>query len=442
MSLTLYAPREIFAEETIATQTDQFGPRLESLITLITESIETRAIQKPNDLVDDPRIKAIEKAVFDRLKLKIKLIPNELVAATLPFYSNKNHIFLPDMLRGSLNIREQDKLLRTFDSKKGTVNLEKATVGGIFSEYVHPVYINFALLVNHFKMTAPEITAILLHELGHDFYGCYYADRTDTTNQVLASIARRLMGDHESGDIDYIYSELNKITDDVTKEQVDKMLNGPRVVAGATWFKIILGVVRSQMLDDTYNQTAYEQRADNFASRFGYGKSLILGLDKLSDLDPGKSKSIRVLTNMVYVASVVALGAVIFGLLATGSVFLGLIFIAYKFLYLSLFREDVQDHTYDSLKQRYLRVRQDVIDQLKQTTLNKDKVQDLLNAVYVMDDAIKNTVSFRSLGTTVANFLFSGSRKASQSIDDQQLLEAMASNDLFIQSAELRLRHA
>ena len=218
------------------------------------------------------------------------------------------------------------------------------------------------------------------------------------------------------------------------------MLNGPRIVAGATWFKIMMGTVRSQMLNDTYTETAFEQRADNFAARFGYGKQLVLGLDKLSSMDPAKSRSLRIFVNMTYLVSVVAIASLIFGLLATGSVFLGLLFVAYKYLFLSFYREDMQDHTYDGLKQRYLRVRQDVIDQLKQMTLDKDKTRELLAAISTMDAVIKDTSTFKAIGTTVANFLFSGSRKATQSIEDQQLLEAMASNDLFIQSAELRVR--
>ncbi len=441
MPLTLYAPSSIFANETIATQTDTFGARLESIFTMIAEGFESHALKKASDLVDDPRLKQLEKLVYDRLKLKIRLIPNEpMAAAVLPFYSSKNHIFLPEFVRGNLNIREQDKLLRQFDQRQGSVNLEKATVAGIFSEYEHPLYLNLEVLIKHLNLTAGEVTAVLLHELGHAFYACYYADRTDTTNQVLASIARRLIKHNEQGDVDYVYAELTKINDEVTKDQVDKMLNGPRIIAGATWFKTIVGTVRSQMLNDTYTESAFEQRADNFAARFGYGKQLVLGLDKLSAVDPGKSRSLRIFLNMSYLVSVVALASLIFGLLATGSVFLGLLFVAYKYLFLSIYREDAQDHTYDGLKQRYLRVRQDAIDQLKQMTLDKDKTREILAAIATIDAVIKDTSIFKSIGTTVANFLFSGSRKASQSIEDQQLLEAMASNDLFIQSAELRVR--
>lgn len=437
MTFRLYSASRIMATEGIQTQLDHFGERLESVIGQIVEQINANGkkfIALPDN---DPRLDQLKAMIFVRFGLKVDFVTNQLLAAILPFYSNKNHIFIPELFRGELNIREQSKLLNSFKDSKGTVNIQTAKLTGIYSEYEHPLYINFNELVVNHEFTASDITACLLHELGHGFYACYYADRTDRTNQVFASIARNLLG-AEGGDVEYIYKELVKVSPSVTKESVDKMVHGPRVVAGATWFKEVVKVVKSQTVDDTYNETAFEQSADNFASRFGYGKQLIGALDRLHRFGPEKSFGMRVFVHMATVMTTVILASLIFSCLASGAIAAALIGIFYKFIFLSVFREDTKDYTYDSLKVRYLRIRSDAVDQLKNTKLSSAVVKGLLEDIYFMDAAIKETKNVKTLPSYISNFVFSGARDADKSITDQQIMEAVASNDLFIQAAALR----
>lgn len=425
--------------ESIGTQVDDFGVRLEGLVALIVNEIKDKGGKEVDLESKHPVITKIQDVVFDRLGLKIDLVTDSHLAATLPFYSNRNHIFLPDFIRGSLSIREQTKLLRDFDGKKGTVNLETAKVTGIFSEYEHPVFINFNQMVNDHGFGAAEITGALLHELGHDFYSCYYADRSDKTNQVLASIARHMLST-EKGDIEYVYKELKEIKPSITKQEVDKMVNGNRVVAGAAWFKTVIGVVKSQLDDDTYSDTSFEQRADNFASRFGYGKSLVLLLDRLHRHSPEKNQVSKVLAQLLSAAVTISLFLIILGSVGAGAIGTAFVFSFYSMIFVTLFREDVKDYTYDGLKMRYTRVRMDVIDQLKSPRLKKDTVRQMLETIYELDEAIKSTSTVKTLPSYIANFVFTGARQADKSITDQQLVEALASNDLFIQAAELRLQ--
>lgn len=437
MTLKLKSPRHIFAQERIESQFDGFGERLEGLVKLLIEEVVSGRISSAKAMRENPVLSEMEKVIFSRTRLKVEFIVDEMLAAILPFYANTSHIFLADYFRGNVNIRDQTRLLKNFNGKKGSVNLEKAIVGGIFSEYVHPLYMNFYQLVKQCEFTSAEIVACLLHELGHGFYACYYADRTDETNQVMADVAAHLLN-KETGDVEYIYKELSKITPSLKKEAVDQMVNGSRVVAGANWFKITVEVVRSQLVDDTYNQTAFEQRADNFASRFGYGKELVVALDKLHVFAPDKSNSIRLFVQIVSALSFIALASMVFALIATGSVVTAFIFVVYKLLFLSLYREDMQDYTYDKLKVRYLRIRQDAVSQLKSPSLDKQHAKALLDTIYAIDDSIKLTSDVKTLPQVVANIAFANARRADQSITDQQLMEQLSANDLFVQAAEFR----
>lgn len=121
--------------------------------------------------------------------------------------------------------------------------------------------------------------------------------------------------------------------------------------------------------------------------------------------------------------------------------FLGIIvFGFYTTILFAINREDVRDYTYDDLKIRYLRVRQDIVDQLKEIKDDKEVVKQMLENIYTIDEAIKSTSVVRILPAIISNFIFSGARQAVSSIKEQQLFEALASNDLFVKSAELRLK--
>lgn len=434
MRPSLFHPTPLFALEGIDTQTDGFAQRLKGLYDLVKADID--AGKSPRQLANQPVIKEIEKAIFTRFGMKVEVVTHQAPAAILPFYSNKNHVFIPDFFRGEFTIRDQQKLLSKLDGQKGTVNLQKAKLSGFFSEYVHPLYLNFHQLLKD-ELTIEEIVAVTLHEIGHGFYACYYADRMDQTNQVLADIARHLLS-KESGDVDYVYRELSKVTDKVKAEEVDKMLNGPKVVAGAAWFKAIVQVVSSQMDDSTYDQTAFEERADNFASRFGVGRELVLGLDKLYKGAPDKNRAIRFIVQLMAAMTTVAFAGLVIGLVVGGAAISALFCAVYGAIFLMTFREDLQDWTYDRVKDRYLRIRRDAIDQLKNNELSPAMQKHYLEMIYSIDAAIKETVVVKTLPANIANFIFSGARKASNAISDQQLMEALGSNNLFIQSARLQ----
>ena len=427
----------LFSIESIQTQTDNFGERLESMIAMVVDELNAGTL-KESAAGTHPAFTQMSELIFDRLGLKVHFITNENLAAILPFYSNKSHIFIAEMFRGQFNIKEQDALLRTFNKKKGSVNLEKATVDGIFSEYDHPVYLNVAVLSHMYKLSPAEIAACLLHELGHGFQACYYADRTDRTNQVLAGIARRLHDTTEKGDIEYVYRELQSITKDVSKEEVDKVLNGPRTVAGATWFRIMHRVVRSITADDTYNNSAFEQQADAFAARFGYARHLTLGLDKLTGTSVEKSGVLLLLAQILDTTMVMLYGMLTFAALASGSFFGTAIFGVIFWAFFRAHGEDLQDFTYDKLKMRYVRVRNDLVDQLKTMKSDRKAIEQTLESIYDIDLIIKETRVLNSVPTRVVNAVFSSANRAAESIADQQLMEALASNDLYINAAELR----
>ncbi len=428
----------IAAMEHIDTQTDDFSKVLEGLVSRLLEEIKNNNLYGKN-LDGSQHVAAIEKLIFNRIGLKVNIYTAKYMACILPYYANRNHIFLSDFWRGEINIVEQSKLLRQQEGQTGSVNLQRAKLSGIFSEYINPLYMNFGDLVQRGGLNSAEITGILLHELGHGFNACYYADRTDRVNQVMRSIQQRVADRQGSGDLEYVYKELSKVTPSVKKEEVDKFLNGNRVVAGLVWFKVIVGMVKNQMQNDRYNDTAFEELSDSFAGRFGYARPLATGLDKLSQYSIEKHPSAIKLTYLIEILKIIVISAITAASLINPATFItGATMAALSLFFTYIEGEDFQDYTYDKLKDRYIRLRRDIVEQLKDRSLKTDQVKEMLESVYTLDDIIKNTGEHRSLLNRFSNLIFSSNREALASIEAQKLLESLASNDLFVASAEIR----
>lgn len=428
------------ALEMIDFQNDTFGQDMEQILTSLQEAILARTYRTQAMISASKECKDLTALIWRRLKMKVDLVVDNIAAAILPFYSNKNHIFLDEVFRGNFSIRDQEKILKAAQNRKGTVNNVKAQLGGIFSEYENILYINFADLFFNFKMSPSMVTAIILHELGHGFYACEYADRLESNNQPLANVAEVMLNKKENKDVVYIYRELQTINSKVTEEEVDKIVNGNKVIAGATFFRVAIGAVEEQMKNNHYSRTSFEQMADNFASRFGYGKQLILALDRLHGHigSPEKERGYLVFINIMSTMYFMMIVFFMITMLFWSMLGLGLFMALLAFMMLRLSGEDCKDYTYDELKVRYQRVRNDYIEKLKSLNVPSAQLKATLEDVYRMDRCINETHRQNLLLTKMANFLFANAGNANDSIKEQQLLEELTFNDLFLKSAELR----
>lgn len=377
----------------------------------------------------------LEMLLFNRFGLKFDVKHNSALAAILPFYSNKNHIFIHKMWRGQFSIRDQEAILKQAQGKKGWVDDRRAKVGGLFSENINLLYLNFEQLVKTYKLSAAEMAAVTLHEIGHAYYACSYADRLESMNQVLANIAK-VKDSKKDGKVVYVYNEAKKINPEITEEDIQLILGENRVIAGAKWFKFVVGAVKTQMNHDKYDETSFEQMADNFATRFGLGREILTALDKLSLLHgaPERNQAVRVL----FIIQDLALFVAMAGFVVLGSV-PGVIFTAtLAVLRLLLEGDGARDMTYDDLKQRYTRIRHQLIELLKEAKASPLEQRAVLDDLAVIDEVLENTKEYSGIFKSLANLFFPFNRRAKTSIEEQQLLESLANNELFVASARLK----
>ncbi len=357
--------------------------------------------------------------------------------AVMIFPFNRNHTLLKDYFRDKYHLPGEIEILRKSLNKKGTVDLEKGTIGGIFSEYEHEIfldlYLNFALI----DLTVEECTAILMHELGHAFTYYELSDRLNTTNMMLSELDENIRnGNDTPSKREYIFKEISGSLNLSNDEFVDLINEKNKVIMGRKLFSLYVRGVKSLRDTHKYDETSSEYLADNFAVKQGYGRYLLTGLDKLYVGSAEKSNAVYYLSNtfdslfnfvLMPVMLISSIGTFVFPVLA--------FFAVVNFLSNDLF---IKDMTYDELKTRYERIRFTLVGKLKDSKLSKTKIKDTLDDLEIIDKIISETRNYETLFSKFVNFILPGGRKVRDRISMDNKLENLANNDLYVFSAKLK----
>lgn len=364
--------------------------------------------------------KVIAKQTGIQISLNYMDVPFANAMVQVPFL-DKNHPLLNEYrrfpeasLEGLAAVRANKGLL------KGEVDVEKSRVSGFFGQLVSEVYFTRGILQGD-MFTDEELAAVLLHELGHLFTYYERLGQMVTTNYVLATVANEWSREPSAKRRYMVIDELNNV--------INAKIDDPEALVAEKKGEVVQTVVLSKVLErqkhelgsNTYDATSWEMMADQFANRHGAGRALVTGLAKIE-------KSVwntNVISTPVYLLMEVVKALLFFASFWTG---VGVM------VALAIIFSDSNYSDYDSSKDRVERIRRDLVDQLKDTNLTRDRrqqVQDDLEAIDVVSDTMTKRRSLLQL--IHSNVGGNRRRQYSQKVFQQEL-EELAFNDLFIQS--------
>jgi hypothetical protein len=188
--------------------------------------------------------------------------------------------------------------------------------------------------------------------------------------------------------------------------------------------------------------------SDQFATRFGYGLQLITGLEKFEDKysEYDASKDIYILLrNMMILTAITSvtgfcmmlstqISAKIFGFL------FGTFWAWATKVFLDTQRPSAKDMTYDNIRDRYMRIRNQIVELIKNPDLSVDVKTALLSEISAIDIIIEDKKVFRSSIERLVSSVIPSDRKAVVSIQQQREIEDMIANDIFVSAQRLSLR--
>ena len=194
------------------------------------------------------------------------------------------------------------------------------------------------------------------------------------------------------------------------------------------------------MKNSKYDQSSSEQLADMFAARFGYSKDLVTGLDKLhTDYSSARNISLYRLVLSAEILFITWRSIGLIGLLALGYPVVGLLHAMFSVYLLSHAGSEYKDYTYDDVKFRYLRIKQQLVSAFKDNRLSTEEEKMLLKQLEAIETILEETRETDFLLKPLADFLFSKNKSAREDIVLQQTLEKLANSDLF--SLAVKFKH-
>ncbi len=330
---------------------------------------------------------------------------------------------------------------------RGSVDIRKNRVDGLFAEIPFLLYLERGILVGD-KFTDRGIAAIILHEIGHAFTACEYMARSIRTNQVLADISNALTNETP----DKIESIIVKYAkeQELTKSQKEALLNVQKPEDYVIFaYAISDEKSRQELGHSVYEATSCEQLADQYATRLGAGRDLAIALITFHQFfgEYGViNKKLHIamdcfsfLLTMTWISVTLFSGlSPMLAIIATVS--LGVLMSALQVLGQ---KQQMYDD-YDDYPTRFKRIRSDMVHQLKNSNLNAKQIAMLLGDIDEVDKVMQTALDRNIPDKTYsvwhyANMFFSGVYKKQFNMELlQKQLEALASNNLFIQAAKLK----
>lgn len=430
------------AQEAVDFQKDGIGKTFEEFFKELSKSfmedkMSSRQLQKS----DYPE--KLRNLIFARFGIKMNVIFNTYIECGVLYYSeNRNHIFNTEIRPGNYNKKIKPK-------QHGKIDLRNAKVGGFFSEYEHTLYMNMALLISHMGLKEKELTALLLHEIGHVFSSAEFEDRSQSSNQILANIAESLRNKEDPKERIYLLQELGEnLAND--KDYFLEEKGDQRTILGIKFFKKYIKAVQSQLPIKNYDRTTSESLSDNFSARFGYGRDLVRALDIITRKSghPDTTLFLRILFTIrelllpvEYLESIFQLQQLLLLPIPYIKLFVNISIIFQGLMLLINFiklGEIFNKDPYDTLERRYGRIRAQYVEFIKREEPDAEKLLYITQSINEIDAIISKLKPYVSPLSKLSNFIFTMNKKVINSYTEQQLLEELSSNELFVKSAEIQ----
>jgi hypothetical protein len=426
---------------------DKFPDRLTNLVENIYKEIDAGKYKTNKELLaKSDYATGIEKLIRERFNLNVvfdKEFSEYYMAAIIPFMSdylsassslnNLGPKVLSDLFSG-INIykhyqqieKERESYFSRIHNRKGFVDKKNARVGGYLADVKNYLLINFFTLKAE-NETPAEVTAIITHEIGHAFTGLETHYKLQTTNSTIMDVVDNL---NRNKNDKALYTFKKKFDEkDLEKASLDN--NQEITDFYGKLANTYLGELNSQLINNKYDETNFENMADSFAVRFNLGRDLFTGLHKLH----AKYGMVTQKTSFFYWSLLI----IEFLAITIQFILLGPVSIAMTALILLAFANlPAMQMTYDDPMGRYNRIKNGIINNLKNEKLPTAVVKDLLSQFTLIDSVMKNSTHFESIAEKVFGSLDFVNKTDNYYIRLQQTIENSLNNVLFVKSAQLR----
>lgn len=315
----------------------------------------------------------------------------------------------------------------------GAVDFETGKVSGVFAKLTSDIYITKGAFERYgnLVLTSAEVTAMLIHEIGHTMSYFATLGQTFRTAFILDGFVREAMKVNEPNARFKLIKDFEESTG-VTIS--DKNTVSESENAGAITTVVLSDIVessRSQFGTTLYDMRSWESLSDQYAARQGCSADLATALDKLMGIyEPmyyrGTFKYL-----MVEIAKV--LGVLL--LITANALLLNIIGLVIIFVMLSA---SPHEREYDNPHERLTKLRNELIAQLKSKNIASERSTSLLADIEVINRVMENIKDRHSFFEKFWLIISPYTRRQVKMGKEIQELEQLVNNDIFVEAAKLK----
>lgn len=412
-----------YSFESIAVQTGKLHDKISEAVTEIRAdgSYTTESIKK------SMLSQIIKRETGLNVLINIKKRYGINASVWLPLLDN-NHPFISTYLGGTgytaFNSSGADAIdLLEKNNIAGKVDTKNCTVSGAFSKYETSIIVGYELISN-VKFTAREVSAIILHELGHLFTYYQFMGASVHGAVITGLIAKNVM---ETQDYDTRIKIIKKAQAHLGIEGIDAEKYASN---GGKGLDVVL---LTQYARRIYNATSHanydvrntEQLADTFATRHGAGVDLATGLNKLY-IHYG-DRSTYSMTTHVFV-ELMKLTLWLLTLLALPLVAIVIL----------IYSSPMQFKIYDDDKARITFIKQQLITELKNPKLSDAHRKEVNDDLLTIEAVESELNSRRTLYQVLWQNLTSSGRNQAKQEEYEKKLEALMYTDIYTRASQLK----
>lgn len=295
------------------------------------------------------------------------------------------------------------------------------------------------------RYTAPELSAIVIHEIGHYWSGFYFLTRLVRTNLALHSLARGLKEETNPEKRRLVFETISKDSSlpESTFMDIDYTQSAETIisVAGKNLYE---NMIASELGNPEYSLTMSEHFSDLFAARHGAGKDLVTAFSRGEDelLLWSRMERAKGYYNLVKVVLSTALpttlGAALISPLVGVLVFIGMGWGSLFYLKRTSTPRSFE-WLYDTERDRLKRIRNQV--QLRMRILAKDKTkfqifQEELRVIDELIDRNKNELS--SFYKWMTLVFHKSARRRKDQAELEMFFEDLAYNKLYDKALDFK----
>lgn len=421
--------------------------------------IETKFVAVDNGwncgvLVSSPRdIHVIENDMFSETLDGLKEIidtynvnesnakaKNQVQEMTFDTFSGKDNLAMAYNYRKSI-LALRDKM----KTSSIIIDRKKAKIIGLPNDFIAYLQHDLVSFIRKLKLDAGELTAVMLHEIGHAFTHIEYSYRSVTNTSVLIDTFLENVTKKNKTPKESLILAYEKVSGDTSSDYKTK----DSTTAIVYMLDSFLKENRFTITGTANPSVDSEQLADQFAGRFGLSAQQASLEKKVYDvIKEGKEKlgwSKPVFASYVVASGVIMILMVAIGLAAV-SVILGIILFLNVVLRAVIKDTNIYDTDpgytakYDDVKRRVERQRNEAIRRLRTLdSTNKLELETEIAAVTKIDEVLKALPDAKvPLFDKVLRTFSSTTKHRLEIRTIERMIEDLSENNLYLASAKLQ----